>query len=155
MYKNKIIISLIALSINIILAIIQFIFPNEALASIFAFSFYVLMICVLYWLYELVKYQLLMVLFDSNKRIKKSKKILAIIICVILFIFTILAYLVEHAKYVYLSDKLCEKESMCNCVILNKKTNQEEDYNAHDFEKDKNFSIFMVEYKNITRCKRY
>ena len=155
MYKSKIIISLIALTINIILAIIQFIFQNEALASILAFSFYILMICVLYWLYELVKYQLLLISFDQNKRIKKPRKLLAIIICVLLFIFTVLAYLVEHAKYVYLSDKLCEKESMCNCTLLNKKTNTEEDYNTHDFEKDKNYSIFIVEYKNIARSKKY
>ena len=155
MYKNRIIEAVSFLCINIILALINYFIQSEALKSIMVISICIVLLYVFYFLYELTKYALFSLLFDNIKKTRSINKIVSIIICVVLFIFTIFVYLIEYPKYVYLNDKLSEKLSLSNVSILNKKTGNAVPYKEYDFTKDKYFTIFIVEIKNIVRSKKY
>lgn len=155
MYKNRIIETISLIGLNLILALINYFIQSEALKSIMVISVCIVMLYVFYWLYELCKYALFSILFDKYKRSKTINKVVSIIICVLLFVFTIFVYLIEYPKYVYLNDKLCEKLSLSDVSVLNKKTNTNTTYKDYDFSKDKYFTIFVVEVKNIIRSKKY
>ena len=155
MYKHRIIETLSLIGLNIILALINYFIQSEALKSIMVISVCIVLLYVLYWLYELTKYALFSLIFGNYKRSKTINKIVSLAVCIILFIFTIFVYLIEYPKYVYLKDKLCEKLSLSNVSILNRKTGDSVSYKDYDFSKDKYFTIFIVEVKNNIRSKKY
>ena len=155
MYKRSILETIIVIAFNIIIATLNFLYSNEALNSLFIIITCALLLFVLYWLYELDKYALLSLLFGNFKKIKKNKRVLNIIICIVLFLITIFVYLIEYSKYIYLSEKLKEKACIANVCMLNKKTNKIENYKTHNFNNDNDFTIFIVEMKNINKYKSY
>ena len=155
MYKSRIIETIVFLLLNVLIAFINYLAPSEALKSLLVITICVIILIIFIWIYDFVKYQLLSLLFDNYKKMKKLNRIIAIIVCVIFFMFTAFTFLIEHAKYVYLNDKLSEKESISDVYLLNRKTNKLESYKEYDFNKDKSFAIFDIEYKNINRKKRY
>ena len=135
MYKNRIIETIIFTILNFILAFINYIAPSEAIKSILLVVISIIILYVCFWLYELVKYQLLSLMFGNIKRSTKLDKIIALIICIFFFYVSIFVYLIEYPKYVYLNDKLSEKLALDNV--------------------DKKYTIFSVSMKNIAKAKKY
>lgn len=155
MYKNRIIETIVFTILNFILAFINYIAPSEAIKSILLVVISIIILYVCFWLYELVKYQLLSLMFGNIKRSTKLDKIIALIICILFFYVSIFVYLIEYPKYVYLNDKLSEKLALDNVEILNRKSNKLVKYNEYDFDKDKKYTIFSVSMKNIAKAKKY
>ncbi len=152
MYKNRIIETIICVILNFILALINYLAPSDAIKSMLLVVISIIILYFCFWLYELVKYQLLSLMFG---KVKRSDKIISFVICIFFFYVSIFVYLIEYPKYVYLNDKLSEKNAIENVEILNRKSNKLENYKDYNFDKDKKYGIFAVSMKNIARTKKY
>ena len=155
MYKNRIIETIVAFILNIVLTILNYISPSEAINSLMIVSLFIFILFVLYWLYEIVKYCLLSILFGNYKKLSLKQRIISLVICIIFFLVTIFVYLIEYTKYIYLNDKLKEKGAFSNISMLDKIDGKIKDYSMYDFSKDKYYTIFVVEMKNIKKKKKY
>lgn len=154
-YKNYLIGSIVSFVLNFIILLINYIQEINGLSVLYVISLCFVVYYLIYWLYQLSKYALYHLMFGNFKKQSIIKKIIFILISVLLFFVSVFVILIENPKYSTLNDKLQEKNTLKNIKVFNRFNNEFTDFENYDFSKDKEKTIFGVEFNFLGNMKKY